>query len=81
MADARPPLVSDALEIERAELRWAAHSLAEELAALHAEQVKRENERDQLVAKLRVTHANRGAVQVRFRDAMARHAPNPSHTP
>ena len=52
--------------------------MADELADLHAESVKRRNERDAALVKLRVAQRDRGAEEDRFQDAVAHPAANRS---
>jgi hypothetical protein len=58
------PCVSDWEDIKRAELTWAARSLADELAALHAGHVRRDKARDRVVVKLRVAQSAPDAEEI-----------------
>ena len=74
--------MSDAMEIKRAEERWNALRTAEELHAIHAENMKLRNDRDRIDGKLPVPESDRGAaVEVRFVAAVALQAAKRSHTP
>ena len=66
--------VDDAADIQRPERLWPPRSLADELAAIRADGLKRRNTRDRALVKLRVAQADRGAVEIRCRSLRRRSA-------
>jgi hypothetical protein len=56
--------MADADDIKRADVRWASQLLADELAALHARHVRRNNAGDRLVVKVRVAQSAPDAEEI-----------------